>query len=54
MALQRYREEYDPEGDFIKYDDLTKILDLISKAHPDASPRAAVIDAVFEMTREEF
>lgn len=37
-----------PEGVYVTFKDLTALLDTIANSDPDLSPRAAVIDAVFD------
>ena len=42
-----------PDGEYIKYEDMLKILQLMSDADPDLTPRTAVIDAIFEFVAND-
>lgn len=41
-----------PEGRYVKYEDVIEMLDRISKSDTDMSPRMAVINYVFEEFQE--
>ena len=42
-----------PDGEYIKYEDLLKILQLISDTDPDLTPRTAVIGALIDFTSND-
>ena len=42
-----------PDGEYIKYEDLLKILQLISDTDPDLTPRTAVIGALIDFTSDD-
>lgn len=58
MALQRYRDEYtgcepDPEGEYVKFDDVIELLEDIANQDPDISPKLAALQAVFKIMGED-
>ena len=42
-----------PDGEYIKYEDLLKILQLISDTDPDLTPRTAVIGALIDFASND-
>ena len=42
-----------PDGEYIKYEDLLKILQLISDTDPDLTPRTAVIGALIDFAAND-